>query len=65
MTTGVALREDVLAVDAHLEDSTRGGADRQALYLVFELLEDAVRQTDGTWCIASGSAVFDAYFHGC
>jgi hypothetical protein len=53
-----------LAVHHDFEDTARRRDERQVFDLVFELLEDALRQTDGSRCVASLGAVFDRDLHG-
>jgi hypothetical protein len=42
------LREQEVAVDHHLEDAAPRGEDDQLRDLVFELFQQAFRQTDGS-----------------
>ncbi len=60
---GLFLRVHEPLVDRHLEDASPRGDQRQAFDIVFELLEDALRQTDGSRCVSSLSAVFDGDLH--
>jgi hypothetical protein len=52
------------AVHHYFEDAALGRDERQVFDLVFELLDDALRQTDGSRCVASLGAVFDRDLHG-
>ena len=63
VSTGPLLRGDQLAVDLDLEDAAARRQDHEICYLVFELFEYPLRQTDGSRRVASLSAVFDAYLH--
>ena len=58
------LRVHQVAVHNHLISTTPRRDDLQIRDLLFELFEQAFRQTDGSRCIASLSAVFDRYLHG-
>ena len=48
MATGLFLREKKFAVGGHLEDTTPRGGDDELRYVVLELFEDPLRQTDGS-----------------
>ena len=58
------LRVDEVSVHDHLEDPATRRGDLQIGDLVLELGEQLVRQTDGSRCVASLSAVLDRYLHG-
>ena len=60
---GLLLGIDQPVVERDLEDATRGGDERQVLDIVFELLQQAFRQTDGFRGIASLRAELDGDLH--
>jgi hypothetical protein len=51
------------AVDDHLEHPAPRGDKGYVFDVVFELLEDPLRQTDGSRRVTSLSAVFDRDLH--
>jgi hypothetical protein len=57
------LREDLAVVHHDLEDAPSRRDERQVLQILFELLQDALRQTDGSRCVPSNGAVFDRDLH--
>jgi hypothetical protein len=63
MTTGALLRIDQLVTDHDLEDATSRGDERHLVDDVFELFQQAFRQTDGFRCVASLSAILDRDLH--
>jgi hypothetical protein len=52
-----------LTVELDLEDAASRRDQRQTFDVVFELLEDAFRQTDGSRRIPSLGAIFDRDLH--
>lgn len=57
------LRVEEMAVDHDLEDPTSGWDQRYVFDVVLELLQQPLRQTDGSRCVASLSAVLDRDLH--
>jgi hypothetical protein len=57
------LRRDELVVDRDLEDASRRGDQRQVRDLVLELVQQQLRQTDGSRRVASLGAIFDRDLH--
>src|SRR5688500_5223628 len=57
------LREDEVPVYLHLEDPATRRDYLQVGYLMLEFGQQLVRQTDGSRCVASLSAVLDGYLH--
>ena len=53
-----------VVVHSDLENTTAGGNEREIAQLVLELLQQPLRQTDGSRGIASLGAVFDRDPHG-
>jgi len=52
------------AVHGYFEAATSRRQNRQFADLVLELLEQLVRQPDGTWSVVSSAAIFDRDSHG-
>lgn len=63
VSTERLLGEDARAVDVDLEHAASGRDDLQGGDVLFELVQDLGRQTDGTFAVASNGAVFDADLH--
>jgi len=63
VTTRCLLGIDQLAVDGDLEDAAARRDDDEILYVVLELLQQPLRQTDGSRCVASLGAVLDRDLH--
>ncbi len=64
VTAGCLLRVDQDVIDRDLEHAPAGRDDRQIRDLVFELLQQPLRQTDGSRRIPSLGAVLDRDLHG-
>jgi hypothetical protein len=63
VAAGGLLRVDEVTVDDDFVDAAARRDQLEIGDLVFELFQQALRQTDGSRCVASLSAVFDRYLH--
>lgn len=63
MASGRLLRVHELTVDHNLENPTGRWDDIEVFYLVLELGEQLIRQTDGSRRITSFGAILDGDFH--
>jgi hypothetical protein len=64
MLSGRLLGIDQLPIKDDLEDAAPRGDQQDLVQGVFELFEYALRQTDGSRCVPSLSAIFDGNLHG-
>ncbi len=63
VTAGRLLGEDELVVKGDLEHAPSGRDDHDVVQVVLELFQQPLRQTDGSRCVPSLSAVLDGYPH--
>jgi hypothetical protein len=63
MLPGLLLRIDQVPITDDLEYAAAGRDQCEIGDVVFELLQQPLRQTDGSRCVASLGAVFDRKFH--
>ena len=63
VASGLLLRVDELVPEGHLEDAPPGRHEDDLVQVVFELFQQAFRQTDGSRSEASLGAVLDRYPH--
>ncbi len=63
MLAGGLLRVDAFVVDIYLENASPRGDQDHLFEIVLELLQDPLRQTDGSRRVPSLAAVLDAYSH--
>jgi hypothetical protein len=61
--TGGLLGEHEIAIDRHLERASARGHERDLGNARLELLQEPLRQTDGSRGVASARAVLDGEFH--
>jgi hypothetical protein len=61
--TRALLGIDTLAVEVHLEHPAGGRRQFDGFEIVLELLEDPLRQTDGSGSVTSGAAILDVDLH--
>jgi hypothetical protein len=54
---------DQISIQYDLEDAAPRGDQQDLVQGVFELFEYALRQTDGSRCVPSLSAIFDGDLH--
>ena len=57
------LGKNQFSIDAHFEPASVGGDQIELPDVPFEIDEDILRQTDGSFFISSHGAVFDADIH--
>lgn len=63
VASGGLLRVDEPAVDYDFEHAALGRENDEPFDAVFELFQQALRQTDGSRRVASLGAVFNGYVH--
>ena len=63
VTTRLFLGVDELVVEGYLEHTAPRRRQNELVEIVLELLQQPLRQTDGSRCVSSLSAVLDRYPH--